>query len=345
MSYQFCCPQGHVLQGDLSTVGQLFQCPMCGASFLVPPPDGGAPMAGGFMPGPGAWPAGNAVTGMFPQPGMMPTMPLPQGMQGMPGGPLPMVPMPGGQFSPQGFPPQPFGLAAPGVMPMAPAAASTSAPAPAQPQASAASTGTEERSPFDLGFDPAAKASLPFEMPGEGGSEAAGAEAEPATPQSPAAFSPGPFAAAPLSAPTFSPAPADTGGFLSGPATGPTMPAPSQAPATRTRVPRRDFLASAPAVQEEPAATSAPPKVLHIRCPSGHMVKASSDLLGKNGRCPACKKTFELRYEDSVEFQRRTQKLLHREEVKTGRAWIAWTLLGAFLVFAALVGLMLLLGR
>ena len=88
-----------------------------------------------------------------------------------------------------------------------------------------------------------------------------------------------------------------------------------------------------------------PPKVLHIRCPSGHLVKATSDLLGKNGRCPACKKTFELRYEDSVEFQRRTEKILQREEVKTGRAWIAWALLVAFLVFAGLVALMLWLSQ
>ena len=88
-----------------------------------------------------------------------------------------------------------------------------------------------------------------------------------------------------------------------------------------------------------------PPKILHIRCPSGHLVKARSDLLGKNGRCPACKKTFELRYEDSVEFQRRKEKILHREEIKTGRAWVAWAFLAAFLVFVGLIGLMLVLSR
>ena len=64
---------------------------------------------------------------------------------------------------------------------------------------------------------------------------------------------------------------------------------------------------------------------------------AKSDLLGKNGRCPACKKTFELRYEDSVEFHRRKEKILHREEIKTGRAWIAWAFLAAFLLFVGLV--------
>ena len=84
-----------------------------------------------------------------------------------------------------------------------------------------------------------------------------------------------------------------------------------------------DFLQSAPAGREEVAPPQDRPQVLHIRCPSGHLVNASSDLLGKAGRCPACKKTFELRYEDSLEFQRRKEKIMHREEIKTGRAWIA----------------------
>ncbi len=100
---------------------------------------------------------------------------------------------------------------------------------------------------------------------------------------------------------------------------------------------------SVPASSEEAAENR--PTLLHIRCPSGHLVKATSDLLGKNGRCPACKKTFELRYEDSVEFQRRTQKILQREEIKTGQAWIAWAFLAAFFVFAGLVGLIVLFSR
>ena len=110
----------------------------------------------------------------------------------------------------------------------------------------------------------------------------------------------------------------------------------------------QDFLQSAPATTEETeeaALPQHPPKLLHIRCPSGHLVKATSDLLGKNGRCPACKKTFELRYEDSVEFLRRKEKILQREEIKTGRAWIAWAFLAAFIVFAGLVALMLATSR
>jgi len=105
-----------------------------------------------------------------------------------------------------------------------------------------------------------------------------------------------------------------------------------------------DFLQSVP-VTEVPAVPQEPPRMLHIRCPAGHLVKATSDLLGRNGRCPACKKTFELRYEDSLEFQRRKEKILHREEVKSERAWLAWGFLAAFLALAGLIALMLALSR
>jgi len=47
MAFQFLCPQGHVLQGDPSQVGQQCKCPHCGSLFLVPP----------NVPGPQAGPA------------------------------------------------------------------------------------------------------------------------------------------------------------------------------------------------------------------------------------------------------------------------------------------------
>jgi hypothetical protein len=67
------------------------------------------------------------------------------------------------------------------------------------------------------------------------------------------------------------------------------------------------------------------------------VAKAPSDLLGKNGRCPACKKTFELRYENSIEFQRRTEKSLRREQNKASRVGLGWVFVAAFLAFVAIV--------
>jgi hypothetical protein len=36
MPFQFYCPQGHLLEGHESQMGQQSQCPLCGAVFLIP---------------------------------------------------------------------------------------------------------------------------------------------------------------------------------------------------------------------------------------------------------------------------------------------------------------------
>jgi hypothetical protein len=266
--------------------------------------------------------------------GMMP----PQNMPMMPG-PMPAGPMPTGPYPMPG--PQPFAFGPATVnQPAAPAPPTPVTPQQPPPESPASET---VKPAFDLGFDPSAKAALPFDLPGFSG---------PAE-QTPAAPLPAPS----FPAPSF-PAPAFPAGFAA-----PTMPVTPLQPGAGNQ----DFLQSVPTVRDEPSwaggtppapadflasmpagpekATEKPPTVLHIRCPSGHLVVATSDLLGKNGRCPACKKTFELRYEDSVEFKRRKEKILQREEIKTGNAWLAWAFLAAFLVFAGLVGLVLVFGR
>jgi len=55
MPFQFYCPQGHLLEGHESQMGQQGQCPMCGAMFMFPmmggPPPAPTMMPGGQMPG------------------------------------------------------------------------------------------------------------------------------------------------------------------------------------------------------------------------------------------------------------------------------------------------------
>jgi rubredoxin len=36
MTFQFLCPQGHLLQGDPAHMGMQCQCPHCGMTFLIP---------------------------------------------------------------------------------------------------------------------------------------------------------------------------------------------------------------------------------------------------------------------------------------------------------------------
>ncbi len=62
MEFQFLCPQGHLLQGDETMVGQQCKCPYCETEFLVPPPAGAAPAE---QPGTGAasWPPSPPAAG------------------------------------------------------------------------------------------------------------------------------------------------------------------------------------------------------------------------------------------------------------------------------------------
>src|SRR5208282_4615370 len=164
MSFQFCCPQGHVLQGDPSQVGQLFQCPMCGSSFLIPPPEMGPVAPGSFFQGVGGWPAANAPMNSYPgqggMPGMMPLQNMPQ---------MSSVQMPGGPMSAGTYsvpPAQPFAFGPLAVT--APEENRDPAAAEQPQQTPPAAPHDESGKPrFDLGFDPQAKESLPFEIPAQ----------------------------------------------------------------------------------------------------------------------------------------------------------------------------------
>jgi hypothetical protein len=130
MPFQFLCPQGHLLEGIESMVGQQCQCPVCGMAFLVPAPAGyvppqpyGQPAAG---PAPGYAPPG------FSQPGYPPS---PYGQaaygqpgQGYPGGPPPAEPagVPAGYAAPQADAPPAISTAT-GA---SPAASTATAPSP-----------------------------------------------------------------------------------------------------------------------------------------------------------------------------------------------------------------------
>jgi len=277
MSYPFHCPQGHILQGELSSLGQVSQCPVCGVRFFVPPPDCGATMSGSLQQESGAWPSTSAAT-----------LPVAAAVDPQPASPHPADVQ------------QPFDLSLD-----APPLAALPAANQVEPPSRGASAELEE-TPFDLGFDMETKAPLPLELPRQHIAVTGGAAEASKTP---------------------------------------TAPAPTTAKSTALSIGGVDSLDSAPTAQERPSEMPPPPKLLHIRCPSGHVVKAPSELLGKLGRCAACKKTFEVRYENSIEFQRRTKRLLCREQGETGRTWAGWAFVAAFLVFAALVGAVFVLGQ
>lgn len=45
MTFQFLCPQGHLLEGEEAHMGMQCQCPQCGTAFIIPTLEEAAPQA------------------------------------------------------------------------------------------------------------------------------------------------------------------------------------------------------------------------------------------------------------------------------------------------------------
>lgn len=45
MTFQFLCPQGHLLEGEEAHMGMQCQCPQCGTAFIIPTLEGAAPQS------------------------------------------------------------------------------------------------------------------------------------------------------------------------------------------------------------------------------------------------------------------------------------------------------------
>ena len=86
MSFQFQCPQGHLLEGDESQAGQQCHCPMCGMLFIIPQPIGTPATAVGGAPSS----AGDRFAGLRDESQAAPAPGLPAGDPSapfVPGGP------------------------------------------------------------------------------------------------------------------------------------------------------------------------------------------------------------------------------------------------------------------
>jgi hypothetical protein len=96
---------------------------------------------------------------------------------------------------------------------------------------------------------------------------------------------------------------------------------------------------------EQPAAEPAPTflpmsaaelEVLHVRCPSGHILETPRDMLDEDVMCPYCQAQFHLRYGDTIEYQQEKEAKLARREAQLGRAWLHWSIAIATVVLIGL---------
>ena len=100
----------------------------------------------------------------------------------------------------------------------------------------------------------------------------------------------------------------------------------------------------------EPVPTFAPMsaaqlELLHIRCPSGHILETPRDMLDEDVMCPFCQAQFHLRYQDSIEYKHEKEAKLARREAHLGQVWLRWAIaiavavvLGVIVLIAAYAG-------
>jgi rubredoxin len=92
----------------------------------------------------------------------------------------------------------------------------------------------------------------------------------------------------------------------------------------------------------EPAAAFLPQsaaqvELLHIRCPSGHILETPRDMLDEDAMCPFCQAQFRLRYRDSIEFKKEKEADLARREAHLGQVWLHWAVAIAAVVIIGLI--------
>ena len=94
----------------------------------------------------------------------------------------------------------------------------------------------------------------------------------------------------------------------------------------------------APPPKPEPAPE---PRVVRIPCPKGHVLETPSDMFGQQALCPYCNTQFELRFEDSIEYQEELAEAKRRHEEKINQLWVTWSIRAAIFVVVMLIGMVL----
>jgi hypothetical protein len=88
-----------------------------------------------------------------------------------------------------------------------------------------------------------------------------------------------------------------------------------------------------------------PDRIVHILCPNGHELETPMSMIGSDAMCPHCEAQFQLRYEDSREYQEQKAKEREQREAAFGRKALQWAIAAAALVVIGLLALILVSSR
>lgn len=80
-------------------------------------------------------------------------------------------------------------------------------------------------------------------------------------------------------------------------------------------------------------------KILHIPCPSGHILDVPKEMLGEKAVCPFCRKQFTLKFEKSLEHRREVEKREERIVKKKGKAWFYWSVIALVVTVIGVIAL------
>lgn len=98
-----------------------------------------------------------------------------------------------------------------------------------------------------------------------------------------------------------------------------------------------------PVAAAAPVAPAAPrpsgPKYYRLACPKGHKLKVGPAMIGQQAVCPTCNAVFELRIEDSREYQREQEALRQQKEAEAAENWLKRAIWAAVFIGASLVGM------
>lgn len=84
---------------------------------------------------------------------------------------------------------------------------------------------------------------------------------------------------------------------------------------------------------------SSGPKYYRIACPKGHNLKVGPGMIGQQAVCPTCNTVFELRLEDSLEYQREQDALRQQKEIENAEKWLKRAIWAAVFIGASLIGM------
>lgn len=116
------------------------------------------------------------------------------------------------------------------------------------------------------------------------------------------------------------------------------------APAAPSQPPPPAEAPAPPPPEPEPPKQEAPPpepRIYRIACPKGHVLETPSDMVGQQALCPYCNTQFELRYEDSIEYQEDQAAAKLRREEEINKLWMKWAIRAAVFVVVMFIGMIL----